>query len=90
MAFAANDTIYGYTFLPEEEFKHQAPKSTTLDPFKTKDGWKAYDVIIEGISYVMSYRTQFGTQIEQQGIDAVIKKLQSDAAKPKPANDKQG
>jgi crotonobetainyl-CoA:carnitine CoA-transferase CaiB-like acyl-CoA transferase len=39
MAFTANDTIYGYTFIPEKEFKHQAPKSTTLDPFKTKDGW---------------------------------------------------
>jgi crotonobetainyl-CoA:carnitine CoA-transferase CaiB-like acyl-CoA transferase len=39
MAFAANDTIYGYTFLPEEEYKRQAPKSTTLDPFRTADGW---------------------------------------------------
>jgi crotonobetainyl-CoA:carnitine CoA-transferase CaiB-like acyl-CoA transferase len=39
MSFAANDTIYGYTFLPEAEFKGQAPRSTTLDPFKTKDGW---------------------------------------------------
>lgn len=39
MAFAANDTIYGYTFLPEEEYKHLAPKNTTLDPFRTKDGW---------------------------------------------------
>jgi crotonobetainyl-CoA:carnitine CoA-transferase CaiB-like acyl-CoA transferase len=40
LAFTANDTIYGYTFLPEdEEFKRQAPRRTTLDPFKTKDGW---------------------------------------------------
>jgi crotonobetainyl-CoA:carnitine CoA-transferase CaiB-like acyl-CoA transferase len=39
MAFTANDSIYGYTLQPEEEFKHLAPKSTTLDPFKTKDGW---------------------------------------------------
>ena len=39
MAFTANDSIYGYTLLPENEFKHLAPKSTTLDPFKTKDGW---------------------------------------------------
>ena len=34
-AFTANDSIDGYTLLPEEEFKHLAPKSTTLDPFKT-------------------------------------------------------
>jgi crotonobetainyl-CoA:carnitine CoA-transferase CaiB-like acyl-CoA transferase len=39
MAFAGNDTIYGYTFLPEAEYKHLAPRSTTLDPFKTRDGW---------------------------------------------------
>jgi glutaryl-CoA transferase len=39
MAFTANDTMYGYTFLPDEQYKHQAPKSTSLDPFKTKDGW---------------------------------------------------
>jgi crotonobetainyl-CoA:carnitine CoA-transferase CaiB-like acyl-CoA transferase len=39
MAFSANDTMYGYTFVPEDEYKAQAPKSTTLDPFKTKDGW---------------------------------------------------
>jgi crotonobetainyl-CoA:carnitine CoA-transferase CaiB-like acyl-CoA transferase len=39
IAFTANDSIYGYTLLPEDEFKHLAPKSTTLDPFKTKDGW---------------------------------------------------
>ncbi len=39
MAFAANDTIYGYTFLPEEKYKHLAPRNTSLDPFKTRDGW---------------------------------------------------
>jgi crotonobetainyl-CoA:carnitine CoA-transferase CaiB-like acyl-CoA transferase len=41
IAFTANDTIYGYTFFPEEEFKHKAPRTTSLDPFKTKDGWIA-------------------------------------------------
>ncbi len=39
MQFVANDTIYGYTFLPEDEFKSQAPKTTSLDPFRTADGW---------------------------------------------------
>ena len=44
---------------------------------KTPDGWKAWDVVIDGISYVNSYREDFGAQIEAQGIDAVIKRLQS-------------
>ena len=44
---------------------------------KTSQGWKAWDVVIDGISYVNSYRTDFGAQIEQQGIDAVIKRLEA-------------
>jgi len=44
---------------------------------KTAQGWKAWDVVIDGISYVNSYREDFGPQIEQQGLDAVIKRLDS-------------
>jgi phospholipid transport system substrate-binding protein len=44
---------------------------------RTPQGWKAWDVVIDGISYVNSYREDFGAQIEQQGIDAVIKRLNS-------------
>jgi phospholipid transport system substrate-binding protein len=43
---------------------------------KTPDGWKAYDVNIDGISYVKSYREDFGSQIQQQGIDSVIARLE--------------
>jgi phospholipid transport system substrate-binding protein len=43
---------------------------------KTPEGWKAYDVNIEGISYVKSYRDDFGSQIQQQGLDAVIARLE--------------
>jgi len=42
---------------------------------RTPEGWKAWDVVIDGISYVNSYREDFGPQIESQGIDAVIKRL---------------
>ena len=44
---------------------------------RTPQGWKAWDVVIDGISYVNSYRTDFGEQIEAQGIDAVIKRLEA-------------
>jgi len=43
---------------------------------KEADGWKAYDVSIDGISYVKSYREDFGAQIQEQGIDAVITRLE--------------
>lgn len=49
---------------------------------KTANGWKAFDVTIEGISYVKSFRTDFGTEIEQKGLDAVIKRLQTQQAAP--------
>jgi len=44
---------------------------------RTGDGWKAYDVTIEGISYVKSFRTDFGTEIDQKGLDAVIDRLEA-------------
>ena len=43
----------------------------------TPQGWKAWDVVIDGISYVKSYREDFGSQIAQQGLDTVIKRLES-------------
>lgn len=42
----------------------------------TDDGWKMYDVIIEGISYVRNYRTDFNSEIEQKGLDSLITRLE--------------
>jgi len=42
---------------------------------KTDSGWKAFDVIVEGISYVTTYRNQIMPQVEQSGIDAVTQRL---------------
>jgi phospholipid transport system substrate-binding protein len=44
---------------------------------KTEQGWKAWDVVIEGISYVKSFREDFGAEIDQKGLDAVIQRLES-------------
>ncbi|HEX9138603.1 MAG TPA: ABC transporter substrate-binding protein [Steroidobacteraceae bacterium] len=44
---------------------------------RTDEGWKAYDVIIEGISYVKSFRDDFGAEIDQKGLDEVISRLES-------------
>jgi phospholipid transport system substrate-binding protein len=43
---------------------------------KTDKGWMAYDVSIEGISYIKSYRTDFGAEIDQKGLDEVIDRLE--------------
>ncbi|MFO0510928.1 MAG: phospholipid-binding protein MlaC [Gammaproteobacteria bacterium] len=44
---------------------------------KTEQGWKAWDVVIEGISYVKSFREDFGAEIDQKGIEAVIQRLEA-------------
>ena len=44
---------------------------------KTDGVWKAWDVVIEGISYVKSFRTDFGAEIEQKGLDEVINRLET-------------
>jgi phospholipid transport system substrate-binding protein len=43
---------------------------------KTPEGWKAFDVIIEGISYVRSYRTDLDSEIAAKGLDAVIARME--------------
>lgn len=45
---------------------------------KTANGdWKAYDVIIEGISYVTNYRNQVDAEIKKSGLDALTARLES-------------
>ncbi|MDH3603863.1 MAG: ABC transporter substrate-binding protein [Candidatus Tectomicrobia bacterium] len=41
-----------------------------------KGNWEAYDIVIEGVSLVNNYRTQFNKIIRQESYDALVKKLQ--------------
>ena len=43
---------------------------------KTDLGWKAFDITIEGISYVMTYRNQISPLVLAEGIDKVTADLQ--------------
>ena len=45
---------------------------------QTPQGWKAWDVVIEGISYVKSFRTDFAAEIQQKGLDEVINRLEKE------------
>jgi phospholipid transport system substrate-binding protein len=42
---------------------------------KTAQGWKIYDIIVEGISLVLTYRSEFDAVVKQQGIEGLIKRL---------------
>lgn len=43
---------------------------------RSGESWKIIDVVIEGISLVISNRTQFNTSISRDGLDTVIAKLE--------------
>ena len=42
---------------------------------KTDKGWKIYDIVIEGVSLVLTYRSEFDAVVKQEGIDGLIKRL---------------
>ena len=44
----------------------------------TPAGWKAWDVTIEGISYVRNLRNDVGAEVDQRGLDAVIERLEAE------------
>ena len=58
---------------------------------KTAQGdWKAYDVIIEGISYVTNYRNQVAEEIQKSSLDALTTRLESQGAKALESMDSEG
>lgn len=55
---------------------------------KTSGGWKAYDIVVDGVSLVTNYRSSFGDEIRKSGIDGLIKTLadrNAKSAEAKPA-----
>jgi phospholipid transport system substrate-binding protein len=58
---------------------------------KSRSGdWKAYDVIIEGISYVTNYRNQVDAEIRKVGIEQLITNLETQGEKALETMDKDG
>jgi phospholipid transport system substrate-binding protein len=54
----------------------KVPVNFTLH--RTDTGWKAWDVVIEGVSYVKSFRTDIGAEVQQKGLDEVIARLEAE------------
>jgi len=53
----------------------QAPVQIDYGMTRTAAGWKAYDVIVGGVSLVTNYRDEFNEQIKGGGVDGLIKTL---------------
>jgi phospholipid transport system substrate-binding protein len=43
---------------------------------RSPEGWKAWDVVIDGISYVKSFHDDYGEEIDQKGLDEVISRME--------------
>jgi phospholipid transport system substrate-binding protein len=53
----------------------QAPVPIDYSMEKGADGWKAYDVVVAGVSLVTNYRDEFNDAVKSSGIDGLIKTL---------------
>ena len=53
----------------------QAPVQIDYSMEKTSSGWKAYDIIVGGVSLVTNYRDEFNREVQAGGVDGLIKSL---------------
>ena len=51
------------------------PVEVTYAMEKTAQGWKVYDITVENVSLVITYRSQFGAEVGRGGIDGLIRSL---------------
>jgi phospholipid transport system substrate-binding protein len=42
---------------------------------KSPSGWKIYDIVVDGVSLVLTYRSQFQEEIQRDGVAGLIKLL---------------
>ena len=60
------------------------PVSIEYQMRKTPAGWKIYDIVAEGVSLVLTYRSDFNAAVRQEGIDGLIRRLAEKNAPPRP------
>ncbi|HEY9268710.1 MAG TPA: ABC transporter substrate-binding protein [Methylotenera sp.] len=51
------------------------PIAVDYSLIKGDSGWKVYDIVIESVSLVTNYRSQFSNEIRTNGLDSLNKKL---------------
>jgi phospholipid transport system substrate-binding protein len=50
---------------------------------KTDAGWKIYDIVVEGVSLVLTYRSEFDAVVRQDGVEGLIRRLAEKNKPPK-------
>jgi phospholipid transport system substrate-binding protein len=75
----AGDTIEGDQATVKTKLITKSQTEIPIDYRMQKEGdrWRVYDVLIEGVSLVGNYRTQFNRVIQQTGYDDLVKKMKT-------------
>jgi phospholipid transport system substrate-binding protein len=68
------------------EVKRPGAQATAIDydMAKNPDGWKVYDVKVDGVSLVTTYRDSFAAEVRDHGIDGLIQSLVAKNRQPDP------
>ena len=51
------------------------PVSVSYRMARGEHGWQAYDVVIEGVSLITTYRNGFQREVERGGVDGLIQRM---------------
>ena len=75
----ADETVEGDTATVRTKLITKSNTEIPIDYRMQKEGdrWRAYDVLIEGVSLVSNYRTQFNRIIQQSGYGELLNKLKA-------------
>lgn len=69
------------TVRTEYYMKNKPPVSINYSLHQRSNAWKVYDVSVDGVSIVSTYRTSFATEIRQSGLDALIERIEQKTMK---------
>lgn len=63
----------------------RAPVRVDYWMHRTPEGWKAYDIVVGGVSLVTSYRSSFQEEVERGGVEGLIARMREANRRPQPA-----
>lgn len=57
------------------EISGAQPVRVNYAMWQSPDGWKVYDIAVENVSVVLTYRSQFNEEVQRSGIDGLLSML---------------
>lgn len=79
MKFTPSDTEVTVKTLINQPGGQAIPLDYSME--KSAQGWKVYDILVDGVSLVTNYRSTFAEEVRKGGIDGLVKTLTDRNAK---------